>query len=77
MMCPKGVARGNQHCPEKEMAMYVTATLIVILQEHLCDRKTIPSDAKTALCERKQRAVLPESWAFSEIHVFTVISAIP
>ena len=26
-MCPKGVARGNQHCPEKQMAMYVTASL--------------------------------------------------
>ena len=34
-MCPKGVARGNQHCPEKQMAMYVTASLIAILQAHL------------------------------------------
>lgn len=42
-MGPKGVARGNQHRPEKEMAMYGTASLIVIPQEHLCDRKDIQS----------------------------------
>lgn len=41
-MCPKVVARGNQHCPEK-MTMYITASLMGILQEHLCDRKIIPS----------------------------------
>lgn len=67
----KRVARGNWHCPEKEMAIYDTANLIAILQQHLCGRKTIQALVNIS---REQSC-----WkmAFSEINVFTVISAFP
>ena len=40
---PKVVATDNQQCPEKQMAMYVTPSLIATLQEHVCDRNTTQS----------------------------------